>query len=233
MSAFIDTHRVCFGVEPICRVLEASESAYYARQGPPSRRRVDDEALVAEIRRVHRADYGARRVWKQLLREGIDVGRGRVERLMRRAGIHGAQPTGRRRFLTVADELAPRPVHRVGADDENNEPLNGIRNARQLLPSALVPRVPCREPLGLPALRFVLLAPLLVGQLLERRLVDRPAPVILGRVPDHARTGQGIGQTRPADPLPRPDHLGVGAPPLTRRRHELSCSAYASLGAIA
>jgi putative transposase len=113
---FIDEHRDRFGVEPICRVLEVSDKTYHARKRrPPSRRQVDDERLLGEIRRVHKnsgGTYGSRRCWKQLAREGIRVGRCRVERLMAAKGIRGAQH-GRERFLTRADEHAERPADLV------------------------------------------------------------------------------------------------------------------------
>jgi hypothetical protein len=68
--------------------------------------------LLAQIRTVHEQNYGAygsRRVWKALRRQGVSVSRCRVERLMRRHGLCGAQPGRNRRWLTVADETAPRP----------------------------------------------------------------------------------------------------------------------------
>jgi putative transposase len=113
---FIDEHRERFGVEPICGVLEFSDKTYYARKRrPPSRREVDDERLLGEIRRVHEdsgSAYGSRRAWKQLRREGIPAARCSVERLMGRNGIEGAQHP-RKRFLTVADEGAQRPADLV------------------------------------------------------------------------------------------------------------------------
>ncbi len=112
--SFIDEHRSRFGVEPICRTLEWCVSSYYARKTrPTSRRQLEDERLLSEIRRVHSENYeayGARRVWRQLAREGICVGRCRVERLMRAHAIRGAQPSKRRRCLTVADAAAERPI---------------------------------------------------------------------------------------------------------------------------
>jgi len=99
VSAFIDEHRERFGVEPICRTLDVSASAYYERRnGPPSRRAVSDEELLCEIRRVHRENYecyGSRRVWKALLREGIQCARCTVERLMSEHGIQGAKRRGK------------------------------------------------------------------------------------------------------------------------------------------
>jgi putative transposase len=99
VSAFIDQHRERFGVEPICRTLDVSASAYYQRAtGERSARRLRDEWLLAEIRRVHQENYecyGSRRVWKQLLREGIEVARCTVERLMSAHGIQGAKRRGK------------------------------------------------------------------------------------------------------------------------------------------
>jgi len=68
VSAFIDEHRARFGVEPICRVLGVSASAYYQRaKGRRSARAVEDERLLGRIRELHAADYyayGSRRMWK-------------------------------------------------------------------------------------------------------------------------------------------------------------------------
>jgi putative transposase len=93
VSAFVDEHRDRFGVEPMCREIEASASAYRARRSrPPSARAKRDEYLLAEIKRVH-ADsagiYGQLKIWDELNDEGITVARCTVERLMRRHGIAG------------------------------------------------------------------------------------------------------------------------------------------------
>ena len=70
--AFIDAHRVRFGVEPICRVLtehgcKIAPNTYYChKQRPPSARAVRDEYLKVEIARVHANNlevYGADKVW--------------------------------------------------------------------------------------------------------------------------------------------------------------------------
>jgi putative transposase len=98
VSAFIDEHRERFGVEPICETLGVSASAYYQRAtGQRSARQIDDERLLALISELHAANYyayGSRRMWKALLREGEQVGRSRVERLMRQNGIQGAKRRG-------------------------------------------------------------------------------------------------------------------------------------------
>lgn len=108
----IDAYGERFGVEPICRVLEASPSTYYERRNrAPSVRRLRDQQLLAEIRRVHAQNYGvygARKVWKQLNREGVQVARCTVERLMRAHGITGLI-RGAKRRTTVPDPAAPRP----------------------------------------------------------------------------------------------------------------------------
>ncbi len=114
---FIDAHRDRFGVEPICRTLGIAPSTYYARKTrPPSQRTIDDGELLARIQAVHEqnfAVYGSRRVWKALRRRGVDAARCRVERLMRQHGLRGAQLGRKRRWLTVADETAPRPADLV------------------------------------------------------------------------------------------------------------------------
>jgi putative transposase len=120
VSAFIDEHRERFGVEPVCRTLGVSASAYYHRaSGERSARRVEDEWLLGEIRRVHKANYecyGYRRTWKQLLREGERVPRCQVQRLMRDHGIQGAKRRGKPWRTTTADPQAERRPDLVGRD---------------------------------------------------------------------------------------------------------------------
>ncbi len=115
--SFIDAHRARFGVEPICRILDVAPSTFYARRSrPPSRRAVEDGRLLGRIRDVHAttyAAYGSRRTWKTLRRQGDEVGRGRVERVMRQHGLQGAQRQAKKRWLTRADEAAPRPADLV------------------------------------------------------------------------------------------------------------------------
>ena len=114
MSAFIDTHRERFGVEPICRVLDVSASAYYQRKtGQRSVRVILDERLLERIREIHKANYhcyGYRRTWMALRRAGVEVGRDRVKRLMRAHGIQGAKRRGKPWRTTTPDaQAAPRP----------------------------------------------------------------------------------------------------------------------------
>ena len=120
MSAYIEEHRERFGVEPICRTLEVSASAYYQRRmGQRSPRAIEDERLLARIKEVHERNYcayGYRRMWIALKREGEDVGRGRVQRLMREAGIQGAKRRGKPWRTTKPDPLAKRRPDLVERD---------------------------------------------------------------------------------------------------------------------
>jgi putative transposase len=120
VSRFIDEHRGRFGVEPICRTLGVSASAYYQRAtGERSQRAVEDEWLLEQLERLHAVNYhayGYRRLWLALRREGIRVGRDRVKRLMRREGIQGAKRRGRPWRTTRPDPTASRPPDLVERD---------------------------------------------------------------------------------------------------------------------
>ncbi len=131
MIAFIDENRDAHGVEPICRVLTIAPSTYWAhaaRRADPSRiadRHRRDAALRPKIQAVFDANfhvYGARKVWLQLKRQGEDVARCTVERLMRGMGLAGAS-RGKAVKTTVSDKAAPCPLDRVnrqfGADRPN------------------------------------------------------------------------------------------------------------------
>lgn len=96
--AYIDQYKDTFGVQPICDVLAETDapiapSTYYAAHSrPPSARSLRDEQLTGEIRQIHTDNYGvygARKVHAALAREGAQVARCTVERLMRQAGLRG------------------------------------------------------------------------------------------------------------------------------------------------
>ena len=120
MSAFIEEHRDRFGVEPICQTLGVSASAYYERRtSRRSARSIEDERLLARIEEIHKANYcayGYRRTWIALRREGEEVGRGRVQRLMRQAGIQGAKRRGKPWRTTTPDPAAARRPDLVERD---------------------------------------------------------------------------------------------------------------------
>ncbi len=113
-------HRERFGVEPICRTLGVSASAYYQRAtGKRSARQLEDERLLARIREVHEANYcayGYRRTWRALTRAGEQAPRCQVQRLMRAHGIHGAKRRGKPWRTTTPDAEARRRPDLVNRD---------------------------------------------------------------------------------------------------------------------
>ena len=121
MMAFIEELRSVFGVGPICRVLGIAPSTFYAHKAVErdpelassrvQRDKLDDVA----IKRVHDASggrYGARKVWHALRREGHDIARCTVERLMRSAGLQGVV-RGKKVVTTNPDASQPCPDDKV------------------------------------------------------------------------------------------------------------------------
>ncbi len=109
MTRFVEERREAFGVEPICRALGVPVSTHYARRSRvPSARELEDRRLLEEIHAArcgYRRVYGARKTWKELRRREIEVGRDRVARLMRQAGLEGKR-RGRKHRTTIPDEAA-------------------------------------------------------------------------------------------------------------------------------
>ncbi|MGA9658334.1 MAG: IS3 family transposase [Asticcacaulis sp.] len=121
MITFIDDHREAYGVEPICRVLPIAPSTYFerlAQRNDPTRlsvRATRDIELKPEITRVFAENYevyGVRKVWRQMKREGFDIARCTVERLMRGLGLHGVI-RGKPVRTTISDKAAPCPLDHV------------------------------------------------------------------------------------------------------------------------
>jgi putative transposase len=121
MIAFIDDHREVHGVEPICKVLPIAPSTYHdhvVKRVYPSRlsvRAKRDLALKPEIERVFAENfevYGARKVWRQLNREGVAVARCTVERLMTDLGLQGVI-RGKPVRTTMQDKAAACPQDHV------------------------------------------------------------------------------------------------------------------------
>lgn len=165
-------------MEPACAVLEIAPSTYYAakkREETPPARDARDEKLKREIMRVWkekgRGVDGARKVWHELKREGIEVARCTVERLMGELGIAGASARRRRPRTTVPagpgherpsdllerDFTAPAPKRRWVADiTERREtpriPLPGQcrgKGSGALLGALAWPRTPSSLPVWL------------------------------------------------------------------------------------
>jgi putative transposase len=126
VSAFIDERRDDFGVELICRSLDVSASAYYQRAtGQRSARAVEDERLLAVIRRVHKENfeaYGSRRMWLQLRRQGETAPRCQIERLMAVNGIVGAKRRGRPWRTTIPDRDGQRSPDLLDRDFSAERP---------------------------------------------------------------------------------------------------------------
>jgi putative transposase len=108
----VTAHQAFHHVATTCRVLGVSPSGYYAwRKRPLSARARADVELTAEIQAIHRESrgtYGAPRVHAELAAQGVRVGRKRVARLMRRAGVYGV--SRRRPFRTTVRDETARPA---------------------------------------------------------------------------------------------------------------------------
>jgi putative transposase len=105
-------HQEEYPITTMCRVLEVSTSGYYAwLKRSRSKREREDEALTERIKQIHRRSkgtYGAPRIHANLAKEGVHVGRKRVARLMRVAGIQGV--SRRRRYGTTQRRTDARPA---------------------------------------------------------------------------------------------------------------------------
>ena len=131
MVSFVDAQRTAYGVESICRILPMAPSTYYeqkARQRDPSRlppRLHRDVALRDEIKRVwneHFQVYGARKIWRQLQREGQAVARCTIERLMHQMGLQGVRRGQHTKRTTIGSEITRRPADLVARDFTAQQP---------------------------------------------------------------------------------------------------------------
>jgi transposase InsO family protein len=130
MTRFIDDHRDQYGVEPICKVLPIAPSTYYARKAAEadpqqlSERARRDMALRPVIKRVFHENYGVygvRKVWRQMLREGYDVARCTVARLMRDMGLRGVI-RGKTQRTTFSNKADVCPLDLVNREFKANAP---------------------------------------------------------------------------------------------------------------
>jgi putative transposase len=116
---YIDEHKEVFGVEPICAELQIAPSTYYARKTrPPTKMCRRHQAMKERITEVFDQNYrvyGIHKIWKQLRREGEQVGRDQVGHLMGELGLEGVC-RGKKRKTTKADPSAPRPPDLVDRD---------------------------------------------------------------------------------------------------------------------
>ena len=167
MIAFIDEHRHSQGVEPICRVLQIAPSSYHARkaqQRDPDRRSdraKRDDVLCPEIERIWHDNlrvYGVRKVWHQLRREGFDVARCTVSRLMKRLNLAGVV-RGKPVKTTQSDKAAPCPLDRVNRKFKAPEP-NRLWGPVQRFPTSPVCAPPPSRGQALERVRLHCLRPL-------------------------------------------------------------------------
>ena len=130
MTTFVDENREGYGVEPICAELPIAPSVYWEhkrREREPERcsaRSRRDAELRPLVRRVWEANfgvYGARKIWRQLNREGVAVARCTVERLMRQEGLKGVV-RGEKKRTTIPDDSAARPADLVDRSFEADGP---------------------------------------------------------------------------------------------------------------
>ena len=96
-----------WGIEPICATLDWAVSSYYAAKArPPSARALRDAVMIPVLLTLwvaNRKVYGARKLWKAAQRQGYDIGRDQVARLMRKAGIRGVSRSRRVRTTQPDD----------------------------------------------------------------------------------------------------------------------------------
>jgi putative transposase len=108
----VTAHQAVHRVATMCRVLGVSPSGHYAwRKRPLSARARADVELSAEIQAIHRESrgtYGAPRIHAELAARGVRLGRKRVARLMRGAGLHGV--SRRKQFRTTVRDETARPA---------------------------------------------------------------------------------------------------------------------------
>ncbi len=124
---FVAAEKADYPISLLCRMLGVSRSGFHAWEcRPPSDRALADAWLSERIRAIHaesRQTYGARRVHAALRHRGVRVGRKRVERLMRLAGLSGLVPKRYRRTtirvpgVRVADDLVDRDFTPFGPNE--------------------------------------------------------------------------------------------------------------------
>ena len=130
MIAFIEDHRSVYGVEPICRVLPIAPSTFYAgaaiardpeRASDRAKRDVLDKTEIKRTFDASGGRYGVRKVWHALRREGKDIARCTVERLMKAMGIQGVL-RGKKVITTNPDASQTCPDDKVNREFKAGSP---------------------------------------------------------------------------------------------------------------
>ena len=182
---FIAAEKAEHSIETMCRVLGVSASGFHAWAGrPPCPRDVEDAYLVERIKAIHlqsRGTYGARRIHAMLAREGIQVGKKRVERLMRVAGVSGLIKRRRGRTtisvpgVRTAPDLVERDFYPDGPDQLWVADITYLRSWEGWLYLAVILDCHSRRCVGF-ALGDHLRAELVVDALGLALVRRRPAP---------------------------------------------------------
>lgn len=127
---FVDTYRAKYGVEPLCKAMQIAPSGYRrhaARLRDPTLcapRTQRDQHLMPQIEGVWQSNfqvYGADKVWKQMRRDGTEVARCTVERLMKRLGLQGVR-RGKVVRTTISNPKAACPLDRVNRQFKADRP---------------------------------------------------------------------------------------------------------------
>jgi len=108
----VKQHQATYAVTTMCRLLDVSTSGYYAWRGRGrSARAISDASLIERISEIHQwsdGTYGAPRIHAELADRGVHVGRKRVARLMKEAGLQGV--SRRKTTFTTRRDPAVRPA---------------------------------------------------------------------------------------------------------------------------
>ena len=130
MISFVDDQRTVYGVESICRVLPIAPSTYYARlavradpakASPRCQRDLDLKPKIQKVWDDNWKVYGVRKAWRQLRREGVDVARCTVARLMADMGLRGIV-RGKIIKTTFSDASVPCPRDKVNRQFHSTAP---------------------------------------------------------------------------------------------------------------
>ena len=130
MIGFIDDYRTDFGVEPICRTLPIAPSTYDAakatertpdRASPRSKRDAVLRQVMGKLWNDNHSVYGYKKLWHALRREGHNVARCTVARLMRERGIRGVV-RGKKIITTNPDAAQPCPDDTVNRKVKAEQP---------------------------------------------------------------------------------------------------------------
>ena len=126
----MEDHHNDFGVEPMCEVLRIAPSTWYARAAKKadpdkrSKRAKADAAMSLKIRQAYEDNfgvYGVRKIWHTLKREGVDVARCTVARLMKAMGLQGVI-RGKPVRTTIQDKKQPCPLDHVNRNFKASRP---------------------------------------------------------------------------------------------------------------